>query len=177
MEPPMHRGHLYSRLQPVMRSFVLLLLAFSSVAQVQESHIGLRLTGWSSLNASFVLPLAGLQGGALLTDDLELRGTLDTDGLVNYLQGDLLYSGRLSQGLKGYAGVGPDVVLFAFVSDTDLGRPSFGVHGTLGTEYKMEEIALFTEVQSGFLFNTLRQMIDTLQNPFLKLTTGIKLYF
>jgi hypothetical protein len=160
-----------------MRSFILSLLAFSSVAQGQEAHIGFRLTGWSSFNASFILPLAGLQGGVPLTDDLELRGTLDTDGLVKYLQGDLLYSGRLSQGLKGYVGVGLDTVLFAFVSDTDLGRPSFGVHGTLGTEYRTGEVGLFTEVQSGFLFNTLRQTLDTLQNPFLKLTTGIKLYF
>jgi hypothetical protein len=56
------------------------------------------------------LPLLGVHFGATVLDNMELRASFGTLLFVGALQADILYTQPLSDTLRGYGGVGGDVV-------------------------------------------------------------------
>lgn len=129
-----------------MKRFLLVLLTLSalSCAGAQSSYFGLHVDGVGSLNPSSVAPLAGLQLGGPLTDNVELRVSGLVLVLANFVQIDILYTQNISDTLRGYGGVGGDAGLVAFYDDGTI----LGVHATAGLEYRLGSgIGLFGEVQ------------------------------
>lgn len=136
-----------------MKRSLLVLLALSalSCAGAQSSYLGLHVDVVGSPNPSSVAPLAGLQMGGPILDDVELRVSGFLLVLANFLQVDVLYTQNLSDALRGYGGVGGDVVQIAFYDD-GLG---LGVHATAGVEYQLGSgIGLFGEVQPLYVLKT-----------------------
>jgi hypothetical protein len=123
---------------------VLLALLALSCAEAQYAYFGLRVDVVGPPNLSPVVPLPGFQLGGPVLDDVELRVSLHTFLLANFVQVDVLYTQNLSDALRGYGGVGGDVGGIAFYDDGSI----FGVHATAGLEYGLGSgVGLFGEVQ------------------------------
>ncbi len=99
-----------------------------SCAQAQGSYFGLHVDVVGGPNLSSVAPLAGLQLGVPLLEDVEVRVSGFVLVLANFLQIDVLYTQNLSDTLRGYSGGGGDVGFIAFYDDGSI----FGVHVTAG---------------------------------------------
>lgn len=123
---------------------VLLALLTLTCAGAQGSYFGLRVAVVGPPNLSLVVPLPGFQLGGPVLGNVELRVSLLTLLLANFVQVDVLYTQNLSDALRGYGGVGGDVGGIAFYDDGSV----FGVHATAGLEYGVGSgIGLFGEVQ------------------------------
>ena len=134
------------------RSLLLsLTLSALSCAGAQSSYFGLHVDGVGSLNPSSVAPLAGLQVGGSITDNVELRVSGLVLVLANFVQIDVLYTQNLSDTLRGHGGVGGDAGLIAFYDDGTI----LDVHATAGLEYGLGSgIGLFSEVQPLYILKT-----------------------
>ncbi len=136
-----------------MKRFLLVLITLSalSCAGAQSSYFGLHVDVVGGPNLGSVAPLAGLQLGGPLLDDVELRVSGFLLVLANFLQVDVLYTQKLSDTLRGYGGVGGDAGLIAFYDDGTI----LGVHATAGLEYRLGSgIGLFGEVQPLYVLKT-----------------------
>lgn len=129
----------------------LIALSVLSCAGAQSAYFGLHVDGVGRLNPASVAPLAGLQLGGPLADNVELRVSGLVLLLANFLQVDVLYTQNLSDTLRAYGGVGGDVGLVAFYDDGTI----LGVHATAGLEYSLGSgIGLFGEVQPLYILKT-----------------------
>ncbi len=121
---------------------VLLALLALSCASAQDAYFGLRVDVVGPPNLSPVVPLPGFQLDGPVLGDVELRVSLHTLLLANFVQVDVLYTQNLSGALRGYGGVGADVGSIAFYDDGSV----FGVHATSGLEYGLGSgVGLFGE--------------------------------
>lgn len=159
-----------------MKRSLLVLLALSalSCAGAQSSYFGLHVdVVVSQSNLGPVAPLAGLQLGGPIFDDVELRVSGFLLLLANFLQVDVLYTQNLSDTLRGYGGVGGDVGLVSFFGD----GLAFGVHATAGVEYQLGSgIGLFGEVQPLFVLYDVGFGIGN-GNLLGKLNLGVNFHF
>lgn len=85
---------------------VFLALLALSCAGAQDVYFGLRVDVVGPPNLSPVVPLPGFQLGGPVLGDVELRASLHTFLLVNFVQVHVLYTQDLSDALRGYGGVG-----------------------------------------------------------------------
>lgn len=157
---------------------VLLALLALSYAGAQSSYFGLHVDGVGSLNPSSVAPLAGLQLGGPLTDNVELRVSGLVLVLANFVQIDILYTQDLSDTLRGYGGGGGDVGLIAFYDDGTI----LGVHATAGLEYGVGSgVGLFSEVQPLYVLHAPEYLLsgdpDSGLGFFGKLNLGVNFHF
>lgn len=121
---------------------VLLVLLSSSVAEAQDSYFGLHVDVVGG--PSSVAPLAGLQLGGPIVDDVELRVSGFVLVLANFLQVDVLYTQNVADTLRVYGGGGGDAGLVAFYDDGSI----FGGHATAGFEYRPGRVVgFFAELQ------------------------------
>lgn len=156
---------------------VLLALWALSCAQAQDSYFGLHVdvVGDPS-NLSVIIPLPGLQLATPVLDDVELRASLLTLLLVNFIQVDVLYTRDLSDTLRAYSGVGGDVG--SIYPDGSI----FGVHATAGLEYRLGNgIGLFGEAQPLYVLNAPEYLLDSDPDSSLglfgKLNLGVNFHF
>lgn len=163
-----------------MKRSLLVLLALSALScgQAQASYVGLQVGGVADLsNSGPVAPLPGLHFGFPVYDSVELRVSLLTLLLVNFLQLDLLYTQNLSTSLRGYVGGGGDVGGIAL---TEGGI--FGVHATAGMEYRLGSgVGLFGEVQPLYVLEAPDYLLSTDPDSALgfygKLNLGLNVHF
>lgn len=133
------------------RILLVFALIILSCAGAQSSYFGLHVDGVGSLNPSSVAPLAGLQLGGPLADNVELRVSGLVLVLANFVQIDVLYTQNLSNTLRGYGGGGGDMGLIAFYDDGTI----LAVHATAGLEYGVGSgVGLFGEVQPLYILKT-----------------------
>lgn len=128
-------------------------------------------------NAGPIVPLPGLHFRFPVHDSVELRVSILTSLLVNFLQLDVLYTAPLSDTLRGYAGLGGDVGEIALTEDG-----IFGVHATAGVEYRLESgVGLFGEVQPLYVLEApdylLSTDLDSALGFFGKLNLGLNFHF
>lgn len=122
------------------------------------------------LSLYFFLPMASVQAGVDVTEHLRLRGDLDSLLFVNTLSGDVLYTFP-TETFTLYAGAGPDmVVLLNLPPDAEYPPVFFGLHGTIGAEYRREPLGYFLEIQPGLGF------LDASQR-YLRTRFGVNYYF
>ena len=114
-------------------------------------------------------PLPSVQVGGPVAQNVELRGTLDSLGIISVFGVDALYKFPVSgASLGGYVGGGPDAVL-AFIGGDNF---ILGLHATVGLEYFTSSLGIYGELQplipvSGFN-----------RAPVLgKLRVGVNFYF
>lgn len=126
------------------RAFALLIFLVLSCAAAQGSvYLGVRLAGATLLEEiGGGAPFLGVQLGVRVLDPVELRVAYDASLGLTYAQADLLYSQPLGDGLRGYAGAGPDSYADGWNGETDV-----GIHGTAGLEYRTGIVGLFAEAQ------------------------------
>lgn len=120
------------------------LLTLSCAAAQDTLYVGLRLAAATGLEevASGVAPYLGLQVGLRALEPLELRAAYDVSLGLSYAQADLLYSQPVGDGLRGYAGVGPDLYENGWN-----GERGSGVHATAGLEVRTGIVGFFAEAQ------------------------------
>lgn len=150
------------------------LLALSS-AQAEDMYLGVRIDVLGDLTPLNVyLPLVGVHFGAPVLDNVELRASLATVLFAAALQADILYTQPLSDTLRGYGGVGGDMVGYASFCGCD--PQNFGVHATAGVESQLGSgIGLFGEVQPLFF---LTDVEGTGFDSFIfRLNVGVNFYF
>lgn len=128
---------------------VCLLVPYTSAQETL--YLGLRLAGASGLEEPDIgfLPFLGVQVGVRLSEPLELRAAYDVSLGVSYAHADLLYSQPLADGLRGYAGAGPDYYADGWNGETD-----YGVHASAGLEVRTGTVGLFAEVAPLYGFGT-----------------------
>lgn len=127
------------------RVWVSLLLLVGPCAAAQDTlYLGLRLTGATGLEevATGLVPFLGVQVGVRALEPLELRVAYEVSIGLTYAHADLLYSQPLGDGLRGYAGVGPD-----YYEDGWNGARGYGVHATAGFEVRTGTVGFFAEAQ------------------------------
>ena len=157
---------------------VLLVLLILSFAGAQDSYFGLHVDGVADLsNPGPIAPLPGLHLGFPVLGSVELRISILTLLLANFLQLDILYTEDLSDTLRGYGGVGGDVGGTAFTDDG-----IFGVHATAGVEYRLGSgVGLFGEVQPLYILKAPDYLLsgdpDSSLGLFGKLNLGVNFHF
>lgn len=153
------------------------LLALSST-QAQSSYFGLRADVVGDLsNPGPIVPLPGLHLGFPVLGSVELRVSVLTLLIANFLQLDVLYIKNLTDTLRGYGGVGGDVGSIAFTDDG-----VFGVHATAGLEYGLGSgIGLFGEVQPLYILEAPDYLLSgdpgSALGFFGKLNLGVNFHF
>lgn len=156
-------------------ALVLFALLLLSCAQAQDSYLGVRVDVLGDLSPLNVyLPLVGVHFGTPVLDNVELRASFLTILFVGALQADILYTQPLSDTLRGYGGVGGDMVGYATFCDCD--SQDFGVHATAGVESQLGSgIGLFGEVQPLFFLTDVDG--TGFDNFILKLNLGVNFHF
>ncbi len=158
---------------------VLFALLALSCAGAQSSYFGLRVDVVGDLsNSGPIAPLPGLHFGFPVLDNVELRTSLLSLILVNFLQVDILYTQNLSDTLRGYGGVGADFGGVALGDDTTI----LGVHATAGVEYELGSgVGLFGEVQPLYVLEAPDYLLSSDPGSALgifgKLNLGINFHF
>jgi hypothetical protein len=167
------------------RSLLLALIALTlPCAGAQSSYVGLHLSGIAS--SSGVTPFGALQVGGPVADGLELRLSGLPLVLANAVQLDLLYTQRLTETVRVYAGGGGSffsVVRFEISPGGRDGR-AFSVHGTAGLETDVGSgIGLFAEVQPTYVLNAPDEDVEVLfcnegaATFFGTLALGVRIHF
>ena len=122
------------------------------------------------LSFYFFMPFVSVQAGFDLNEDLSLRGNLDSFLLINAVSADVLYNLPDNQ-ITFYAGAGPDmIILLNLPEEAEYPDIFFGIHGTIGAEFKQETFTYYIEAQPGLGF------LDSSQ-IYLRVRTGINLNF
>lgn len=133
-------------------------------AWAEGEHVG------GGLSLYFFLPMASFQAGVDVAQGLRLRATLDSLFVVNILSGDVIYTFP-TEPFTWYVGAGPDMVsLLNLPPDAEYPPVFFGVHGTVGVEYRRDALGYFLEVQPGLGF------LDASQR-YLRTRLGVNVYF
>lgn len=100
------------------------------------------------------VPLVSVQAGLEVADRVRLRGNLDSLLIANVLTVDALYTFLEASPAEGspavYAGGGAEMV-FIFEGPPEE-RVFFGVHGTIGAEFRQDAFGCFMEVQPSVAF-------------------------
>ena len=128
-----------------------LIVLLSHAAAQERVYVGLRLAGGTGLEEPDIgfLPFLGLQAGVRLAGPLELRAAYDLSLGVSYASADLLYSQPLADGLRGYAGAGPD-----YYADGWNGEADYGAHVSAGLELRTGSAGFFAEIAPIYGFGT-----------------------
>ena len=137
----------------VLPVLMVLLSCFCTNAQ-ETLYLGVRLAGASSLEAGGgAAPYLGLQLGVRALEPVDLRVSYDVSLGLTYASADLLYTQPLSENVRAYTGIGPD-----YYTDGWNGESGYGLHGTVGLEYRTGLVGLFAEAQPiyGFAIAALR---------------------
>ena len=125
---------------------VLLALVTVSAAQAQSTYVGFHVSGVASSGG--LTPFGGVQVGWPVAAHAELRLSGLTIVLASVLRLDLLYTRRLTETLRGYAGGGGSVFQAAFADD----GLAHAVHATVGVEADLGSgIGLFAEAQPTYV--------------------------
>ena len=160
-----------------MKRAALVLFAFLvlSCAQAQDMYLGVRVDVLGKLSPLIVVvPFVGVHFGAPVLDNVELRASLATVLFASALQADILHTYPLSEALRGYGGVGGDIVEYPSLCGCD--PQNFGVHATAGVESQLGSgIGLFGEVQPLFFLTDVEG--TGFESFILKLNTGINFHF
>lgn len=139
----------------------LLAICTLSAAQAQTVYVGGSLALLTE--GRYSAPLLGIQLGAELVENLELRATVETVVATSSLGADLLYRVSLRDGFSTYGGVGPEV-LFLPLTQT------YALRGTLGLEVRTGQVGFFGEAQP------LLTLAD-LHLGYAKFRTGVNYFF
>lgn len=158
---------------------ILLALLALSCTQAQSSYFGLHVGGVADLSdLNSIAPLPGLHLGFPILDSVELRVSILTLLLANFLQVDVLYTQNLSDALRGYGGVGADLGGVAIGDYATI----FGVHATAGLEYGVGSgVGLFGEVQPLYVLEAPDYLLSSDPGSALgffgKLSLGVNIHF
>lgn len=122
------------------------------------------------LSLYFFLPMASVQVSVDVVESLRLRGNLDSLLVINIFSGDILLTFP-TETFTVYAGAGPDmIILLSQPPDSEYPPVFFGLHGTVGAEYRQASLAYFLEVQPGLGFLDASQL-------YLRTRFGVNFYF
>jgi hypothetical protein len=148
----------------VQRTLIFLCLILGpSCSQAQTLYAGVSASLLT--DGRYSSPFIGVQFGAELADNLELRAAFDTQIYTSSLAADLLYRISLEGGFSTYLGAGSEVLFLPLLQPTPasqvapfqaLGTPIYALRGTLGLEVRTKTFGFFGEVQPTFPFTTLQ---------------------
>lgn len=134
--------------RPLLLFLLSLMAAFPYAAAQNSVYLGVRLAGATVLEEDGEsLPFLGVQLGVRVLEPIELRVAFDASVGVFYRQADLLCSQPLGDD-RGYVGAGLD-----YYENGWNGEENYGVHGTVGFEYRTGSVRLFAEVQPMYGFD------------------------
>jgi hypothetical protein len=145
----------------VQRTLIFLCLILGlSCSQAQTLYAGVSASLLT--DGRYSSPFIGVQFGAELVDNLELRAVFDTQIYTSSLAADLLYRISLEGGFSTYLGAGSEVLFLPLLQPTPAAQVApfqalvYTLRGTLGLEVRTKTFGFFGEVQPTFPFTTLQ---------------------